>query len=119
MKALLGHCLYRRVVIWTVVLIVLLSITLFNPKLTARSHDVFDLVHGSRSRVNDAAPTPENLSLQKQDDEERPPDLAVQETKQDEEEPKQEGEEEEQSEEKDKESEDGKASGPHWLRYKQ
>ncbi|KAI0842539.1 hypothetical protein F5Y06DRAFT_306082 [Hypoxylon sp. FL0890] len=45
-KALLGHCLYRRVVIWTVVIIVLLSITLFNPRLTTSSRDVFDLVHG-------------------------------------------------------------------------
>ncbi|KAI1389969.1 uncharacterized protein F4822DRAFT_437092 [Hypoxylon trugodes] len=39
-KALLGHCLYRRVVIWTVVIIFLLSITLFNPRLTSRSRDV-------------------------------------------------------------------------------
>ncbi|KAI0144137.1 hypothetical protein F4776DRAFT_675683 [Hypoxylon sp. NC0597] len=42
-KALLGHCLYRRVVIWTVVVIILLSVTLFNPRLTTRSRDVFDL----------------------------------------------------------------------------
>jgi hypothetical protein len=44
MKSLLGHCLYRRVVIWTVVVIVLLSITMLNPQINTRTHDVLDLV---------------------------------------------------------------------------
>ncbi|KAI1105342.1 hypothetical protein F4804DRAFT_350861 [Jackrogersella minutella] len=109
-KALLGHCLYRRVVIWTVVIIVLLSITLFNPRLTARSRDVFDLVHGSKSGTKETPHVPENIGLQKQDgDEDRIQDVA-EETKSDDE--LKEQEEEEEKEEKEK------AKGPHWLRYK-
>ncbi|CAJ2502316.1 Uu.00g097100.m01.CDS01 [Anthostomella pinea] len=46
LKALLSHCLYRRVVIWTIVVIVLLTVSLFNPQLVP-SHKVLDLVHGS------------------------------------------------------------------------
>ncbi|KAH8671357.1 hypothetical protein BX600DRAFT_510036 [Xylariales sp. PMI_506] len=43
-KALLGHCLYRRVVIWTLVVIFLLSITVFHPDLTRRTGNVLDIV---------------------------------------------------------------------------
>ncbi|KAI0009928.1 hypothetical protein F4779DRAFT_335176 [Xylariaceae sp. FL0662B] len=63
--ALLGHCLYRRVVIWTIVIIALLSVTLFNPRLTARSRDVLDLVHGTKSEVKTAPAVPDDVGLQK------------------------------------------------------
>lgn len=43
-RALLGHCLYRRVVVWGLVVVVLFSITLFNPQITHRSRKVLDLV---------------------------------------------------------------------------
>ncbi|OTA95040.1 hypothetical protein M434DRAFT_70053 [Hypoxylon sp. CO27-5] len=97
-KALLGHCLYRRVVIWTVVVIILLSVTLFNPRLTTRSRDI-----------------PENIGLQKQEsEEEHIQDLSVEEKKSDEEVK----EEEELKEEEEEEPEGDDVNGPHWLRYK-
>ncbi|KAI1820497.1 hypothetical protein F4861DRAFT_522837 [Xylaria intraflava] len=47
-RALLGHCLYRRVVIWTVVLFLFLTALLFDPHLTTQSQNVLDMVHGSK-----------------------------------------------------------------------
>lgn len=49
-RALLGHCLYRRVVIWTLVVIGLFSITLFNPQIT-QSRNVLDLVQLGKGEI--------------------------------------------------------------------
>ncbi|KAI0179294.1 hypothetical protein GGR52DRAFT_535605 [Hypoxylon sp. FL1284] len=108
-KAILGHCLYRRVVIWTLVILVLFSLTLFNPRLTARSRDVLDLVHTSKG-VTDDIETPAVAGIMEQngkiDD--------IKETHQ-ESLTKEEGvvimDEDEQAA-------DETANGPHWLRYK-
>jgi hypothetical protein len=52
-RALLGHCLYRRVVVWGLVVIVVLSVTLFQPQLTHRSRKVLDLVQlGKGSKLD-------------------------------------------------------------------
>ncbi|KAM0808978.1 hypothetical protein AB5N19_09321 [Seiridium cardinale] len=59
-RALLGHCLYRRVVIWTLVVIALLSFTLFNPRLTSSSRNVLDLVQMGKSDIP-AIKAPTNL----------------------------------------------------------
>ncbi|KAI1091334.1 hypothetical protein F5B19DRAFT_280395 [Rostrohypoxylon terebratum] len=114
-KALLGHCLYRRVVIWTVVIIVLLSFTLFNPRITARSRDVFDLVHGSKNEAKTIPQLHDNIGLQKQDDREDRIQELVEEEKEESE--WEEQEEKENEREKDKGNEDS-SKGPHWLRYK-
>ncbi|KAI1778135.1 hypothetical protein F4818DRAFT_287546 [Hypoxylon cercidicola] len=113
-KALLGHCLYRRVVIWTFVIIVLLSVTLFNPRLTARSRDVLDLVHGSKG-VTDETQALKIAGVQKQDgdEEDRLQDM-TEEKQQEDQEKDQEMLEEEDEEEETTEN----VNGPHWLRYK-
>lgn len=59
-RALLGHCLYRRVVVWGLVAVALLSITLFNPQLTHRSKNVLDLVQIVKADVP-AIKVPSNL----------------------------------------------------------
>lgn len=115
-KALLGHCLYRRVVIWTVVIIILLSFTLFNPRITARSRDVFDLVHGSKTETKSIPQLHDNIGLQKQDGkEDRIQDLVEEEKAENE---LKEQEEKEGEREKEKGKEDS-SKGPHWLKYKQ
>ncbi|KAI2625700.1 hypothetical protein GGR54DRAFT_510707 [Hypoxylon sp. NC1633] len=122
-KALLGHCLYRRVVIWTVVAIVVLSVTLFNPRLTATSRDVFDRIHGTKSEIHETHVI-EETGLQKQDaDLEDQLQIAVQEGdenggenehEQQMQEPEQETEDELEYDEEEGES----TEKPHWLRYK-
>jgi hypothetical protein len=68
-RALLGHCLYRRVVIWTLVVIGLFSITLFNPRITQNSRNVLDLVQLGKGEIpiSQAAKVEGEVSLVKQD----------------------------------------------------
>lgn len=65
-KALLGHCLYRRVVIWTTIVFALLTVVIFDPRLTTQSRNVLHYVHGSKSLVKEAPNTAENILLQNQ-----------------------------------------------------
>lgn len=109
-RALLGHCLYRRVVIWTLVIIVLLSITLFNPRIAHRSRNVLEIVQlGQGQTAASEAGNASEFPLQKQDG------------KQDEERPKINSEDKEKNEnekQQDESSGDEKQNGPHWLKYK-
>ncbi|KAI1112173.1 hypothetical protein F5Y14DRAFT_463771 [Nemania sp. NC0429] len=66
-KALLGHCLYRRVVIWTTIAFALLTVVFFDPRLTTQSQNVLHYMHGSKSPVKEAPITTENIMLQNQD----------------------------------------------------
>lgn len=66
-RALLGHCLYRRVVIWVVMIFVLLTIILFDPRLTTQSRNVLDIVHGSKVLIKEPPSTAENVLLQNYD----------------------------------------------------
>lgn len=97
------------------VVIVLLSITLFNPRLTARSRDVLDLVHGSKLEA-DNTQVPKIAGVQKQDNDEDSFQDVVEETQENDEEKDQEILDEEEEEE---EVSTENVNGPHWLRYKQ
>ncbi|KAI0479597.1 hypothetical protein F4859DRAFT_529773 [Xylaria cf. heliscus] len=66
-RALLGHCLYRRVVVWTVFFLVLLTVAVFDPRFTAQSRNVLDIVHGGRDTVKEISSSLENIPLQNQD----------------------------------------------------
>ncbi|KAI1154628.1 hypothetical protein F4825DRAFT_163783 [Nemania diffusa] len=66
-KALLGHCLYRRVVIWTISIFALLAVVLFDPRLTTQSRNVLHIVHGSKGLIQGKPITPENIVFQSQD----------------------------------------------------
>ncbi|KAI8633811.1 hypothetical protein F5Y19DRAFT_462080 [Xylariaceae sp. FL1651] len=109
-KALLGHCLYRRVVIWTVIVIVLVTGTLFHPHLTAHSRNVLDLVHSSKGATKEVPNIAEDIPLQKPDsiNEDLP--------KQDE------GQEAKITDEKnvidDTSRQEEDSNGPKWLNYK-
>ncbi|KAI0184357.1 hypothetical protein EV127DRAFT_474418 [Xylaria flabelliformis] len=65
-RALLGHCLYRRVVVWTIFFLVLLTVALFDPRFTAQSRNVLDMVHGSKGLVKETPSGMENVPLQNQ-----------------------------------------------------
>lgn len=107
-KTLLGHCLYRRVFIWTFVVIACLSITLFNPRLNERSREVFDLMSIGKGQSKSIPTFDEHAGLQVQDGEDKteviqnnPTDeVVVDELKED-------------------EGELSNDNGPHWLRYAQ
>ncbi|ORY68768.1 uncharacterized protein BCR38DRAFT_455643 [Pseudomassariella vexata] len=136
-RALLGHCLYRRVVLWTLIVIVLLSVTLFNPRITQR-HNVLDLVHVGVGEVAESkAEQTGDLSLTKQDGkndaDERPMKLdeehnddeqsenkseSTSEDKEREKKKKEKGKDKQKEKEQAKEKEKEKLNGPHWLRYK-
>ncbi|KAI1425708.1 hypothetical protein F5Y12DRAFT_356107 [Xylaria sp. FL1777] len=60
-KALLGHCLYRRVVIWVAMIFVLLTLIIFDPRLTTQSRNVFDIVHGNKVLVKEPPGTVEDV----------------------------------------------------------
>jgi outer membrane biosynthesis protein TonB len=66
-KSLLSNCLYRRVVIWGIVVVVGLSLTLFNPQLSSRSKEVLNMVHLGQGESSLPSQVLENLGLQKQD----------------------------------------------------
>lgn len=87
-------------------LILLLSLTLFNPRLTTKTRqDVLDLVQLGKGQLREAqADKGEEIVLQKQDG------AVVEEKKEN---------VEEQKEEQEEEPEDDGSNGPHWMRYKQ
>ncbi|TGJ88748.1 hypothetical protein E0Z10_g117 [Xylaria hypoxylon] len=66
-RALLGHCLYRRVVIWIGMIFMLLVLILFNPRLATQSRNVLDIVHGSKALVKEPTSNPQNVLLQNKD----------------------------------------------------
>jgi hypothetical protein len=120
-KALLGHCLYRRVVIWTIVVIACLSLTLFNPQLNTRSREVLEMVNLGKGEPKEGPEIVTNTGLQKQtgDDEAQAEQVGqdaevniIEEENSDESIPTQEKEEGNEKENKDDD-------GPHWLKYKQ
>jgi hypothetical protein len=57
MKVLLGHCLYRRVAIWTMAVIVVMVVTVLHSSLSARSRSVLDLVHGGKTIIKEIPST--------------------------------------------------------------
>lgn len=111
-RAVLGHCLYRRVVIWTIVVIFLLSVTLFNPRIGTRPRDVLDLVHLGQGTSSDASlrkQPSDQTSLQKQDgDNENKVNPSNSEKTEDNQDQQNEQGEEQQ-----------KSDMPHWLSYNQ
>ncbi|KAI1355226.1 hypothetical protein F5Y01DRAFT_328081 [Xylaria sp. FL0043] len=66
-RALLGHCLYRRVVIWIIMVFALLTLMIFDPRLSTRSRNVLDMVHGSKVLIKEPPRPVENVLLQNQD----------------------------------------------------
>ncbi|KAI1177181.1 hypothetical protein F4777DRAFT_596793 [Nemania sp. FL0916] len=66
-KALLGHCLYRRVAIWTVVIFALLATVIIDPHLNTQSRNVLHMVHGGKSLSDESSDPTENVLLQNQD----------------------------------------------------
>ena len=115
LRQILGHCLYRRVVIWTLLIIVLLSLTFFNPQFRQRTpKDVLGLVQMGNAQVPaqgqlEVAPVPKT--------EDAVPEKQEETGKQDQaqEEPQKEAEKEEVKEDE----EEKKDEGPHWLKYTQ
>ncbi|KAI5861199.1 hypothetical protein GGS23DRAFT_598726 [Durotheca rogersii] len=109
LKTLLGHCLYRRVVVWTILIVFVLAVTVFNPRLAGPPRDVLDFIDGGKVRIKSTEP-PENVGLQRQENEHQDPPHAP------------EGVETEQpGGEIDKPTqgeEEGNINGPHWLRYR-
>ncbi|KAK5628645.1 hypothetical protein RRF57_004360 [Xylaria bambusicola] len=67
LRALLGHCLYRRVVIWIVLIVVLLTSLIFKPRWTTQSRNVLDIAHGNKVLVKEPFTTAGNVVLQNQD----------------------------------------------------
>ncbi len=115
-KTLLGHCLYRRVFIWTFIIVICLTITLFNPHLNVRSREVLDLVNLRKGQSKTKPEQEGHTGLHTQDGKDE--DKAIQDN------PGTEvvmiGESEkgpvrEYADENELLDEDG----PHWLRYKQ
>ncbi|KAI1270484.1 hypothetical protein F5Y18DRAFT_434851 [Xylariaceae sp. FL1019] len=66
-RALLGHCHYRRVLIWTLLVVVLVAGSFFRPALSAQSRNVLDLVHGGKVLLKGPPKTVEHLEIQPQD----------------------------------------------------
>lgn len=70
-RALLSHCLYRRVVIWSLLAVALLTFTFFNPRLAQHSRNVLDLVQLGKGDLPETHLEVEKLSdsvvLQKQE----------------------------------------------------
>lgn len=132
-RALLGNCLYRRVVLWTLVGIVLFSITLFNPRLTRSPGHVLDMVQmGKVEPPVGKAPTQLDetvAALIKQsgnDDESAKQSKGDAKAKEEstpkaasEESPKEEKQTKAAKESKKKQNKNQKPKGPHWLDYKQ
>lgn len=66
-KALFSHCLYRRVFTWALGCVVILTVVLFNPRITAQSRSVFEIVQGTKDLVQETSSSPEITPLQNQD----------------------------------------------------
>ncbi|KAI1814165.1 hypothetical protein GGS20DRAFT_598390 [Poronia punctata] len=54
MKALLGHCLYRRVAIWTVLALILTAVFFLHTGWPAQSRSVLSLVQGGMATLQEA-----------------------------------------------------------------
>ncbi|KAI0407622.1 hypothetical protein F4802DRAFT_595025 [Xylaria palmicola] len=65
-RTILGHCFYRRVVVWGVVFFMFLAVLLLDPRLTASSHNVLDIVHGSKDVMKQKPSPAEIMTLQTQ-----------------------------------------------------
>lgn len=63
-KALLGHCLYRRVILWSLLAIACMSLFLFDPRMTARSKEVLDLVSLRKGLSKGKPSQEENTNIQ-------------------------------------------------------
>ncbi|KAK3685837.1 hypothetical protein B0T22DRAFT_231838 [Podospora appendiculata] len=61
-RALLGHCLYRRVILWTVAVLFLLCLTLFSG-VNVRHKRILDLVDFRKSKQQDGRETEQFLQL--------------------------------------------------------
>ncbi|KAH6655420.1 hypothetical protein BKA67DRAFT_236379 [Truncatella angustata] len=134
-RALLGHCLYRRVVIWTLVAIALLAITLFHPGLTHNTHNVLDLVQLGKSDISKPNyPTKldetvaslvkqsgqgEEAESPKQSKDDKGESSSKEATTKElaEESPKEKIETEKSKESKKKQKQKQRPKGPHWLDY--
>lgn len=122
LRQILGHCLYRRVVIWALLIIVLLSLTFFNPQFSQRTpKDVLGLVQMGKDQAPaqgqvEVVPVPktEDAIPEKQEG-------TAEADKQDQAEaqPEKEAEKEAEKEEEKEEEEEKKDEGPHWLKYTQ
>ncbi|KAI0134078.1 hypothetical protein BJ170DRAFT_183727 [Xylariales sp. AK1849] len=117
-RTVLGHCLYRRVVIWTLVVIALLSITLFNPRITHNTRNVLDLVQLGKSEIH-GTKAADDARFQKQDGQDsgekqpnQSPDGQRMESS-----PQDVFEQKQQKVHKAPKKKP-KQSGPHWLNYK-
>jgi hypothetical protein len=55
-RTLLGHCLYRRVVIWTVTVLLLFSLTIFKTAATSRVRRLARLATGTAAENDEDRP---------------------------------------------------------------
>ncbi|KAH9906722.1 hypothetical protein F4778DRAFT_593419 [Xylariomycetidae sp. FL2044] len=125
-KAVLSHCLYRRVVIWTVVVIILVSVSLLNPRLAKESREVFDFVQGSKERPKEVPIIDEIADVPEEEVHNENPDVQLTEEKEEHDheqgqentEAEAEEVEEEAEEEGDEPDNERTVNGPNWMAYK-
>lgn len=107
MRALLSHCLYRRVMIWAVTVTVLLCLVLFSSGVQTRHGRILDLVDfrkGSHSETPKTGLGTAPATIEQQ--------LTIDKSKE-------EGKKDEGKEDEGK-KDDGNGRDPlHWLEYKQ
>lgn len=65
-KALLGHCLYRRVVIWAIIVFAFLALLLVDSHIPTSSRNVLDIVHGSKGLAKDNSDYAQHVLLHPQ-----------------------------------------------------
>ncbi|KAI0202051.1 hypothetical protein F4808DRAFT_93561 [Astrocystis sublimbata] len=63
-RALLGHCLYRRVFIWSLVILFILVGTLLDPRFPGSSSNVLGIVRSGKSPIQETDNHGETLSIQ-------------------------------------------------------
>lgn len=66
MKTLLSHCFYRRVVVWTFIFLICLSLSFLNPRWNTKSREVLDLVKLRQEHSKSKPSTEENVAIQAQ-----------------------------------------------------
>lgn len=107
MRALLSHCLYRRVMIWAVTVTILLCLVLFSSGVQTRRGRILDLVDfrkGSHSETpktghgTDSATIEQQVSIEK---------------------PKEDGKKNDGKKDDDKKDDNNGRDPLHWLEYKQ
>lgn len=107
MRALLSHCLYRRVMIWAVTVTVLLCLVLFSSGVQTRHGRILDLVDfrkGSHSETPKTGLGTAPATIEQQ--------LTIDKSK--------EGGKKEEGKEDEGKKDDGNGRDPlHWLEYKQ